>query len=98
MTAALEVVAEKGAAAASLDEVGARAAASRSQLYHYFDDKNDLLRAVAQKTSDTVLGAQEEDGRSMQMTAPARGRNTMMFRRGNPVVFKSDQLPALRDT
>jgi AcrR family transcriptional regulator len=57
---ATQVVAEKGAAGASLDEVGARAAASRSQLYHYFDDKTDLLRAVAQTTSDTVLGAQED--------------------------------------
>lgn len=56
--AAAEVVAEKGALGASLDDVGARAAASRSQLYHYFDDKTDLLRAVAEATNDTVLDAQ----------------------------------------
>jgi AcrR family transcriptional regulator len=60
VAAATQVVAEKGALGASLDEVGARAAASRSQLYHYFDDKTDLLRAVAQTTNDTVLGAQED--------------------------------------
>jgi AcrR family transcriptional regulator len=60
VTAATQVVAEKGAVGASLDEVGARAAASRSQLYHYFDDKTDLLRAVAQTTNDSVLGAQED--------------------------------------
>jgi TetR/AcrR family transcriptional regulator, transcriptional repressor for nem operon len=59
VTAAAEVVAEKGALGASLDEVGARAPASRSQLYHYFDDKTDLLQAVAQATNDAVLGAQE---------------------------------------
>jgi AcrR family transcriptional regulator len=58
--AATQVVAEKGAVEASLDEVGARAAASRSQLYHYFDDKTDLLEAVAEATSDGVLGAQAE--------------------------------------
>lgn len=58
VTAAQQVVAEKGAAAASLDEVGARAPASRSQLYHYFDDKNDLLKAVAEATNETVLGGQ----------------------------------------
>jgi AcrR family transcriptional regulator len=56
--AATQVVAEKGAVEASLDEVGARAAASRSQLYHYFDDKTDLLEAVAEATNDGVLGAQ----------------------------------------
>jgi TetR/AcrR family transcriptional regulator, transcriptional repressor for nem operon len=60
VAAATQVVAEKGALGASLDEVGARAAASRSQLYHYFDDKTDLLRAVAQTTNDAVLGAQED--------------------------------------
>lgn len=60
VSAATEVVGEKGAAAASLDEVGARAPASRSQLYHYFDDKDDLLRAVAEATNDLVLDAQQD--------------------------------------
>jgi TetR/AcrR family transcriptional repressor of nem operon len=59
VAAATEVVAEKGAVGASLDEVGARAPASRSQLYHYFDDKTDLLRAVAKATNDTVLDGQQ---------------------------------------
>jgi TetR/AcrR family transcriptional repressor of nem operon len=58
--AAADVVAEKGAVGASLDEVGARASASRSQLYHYFDDKADLLKAVAEATNDAVLGGQRE--------------------------------------
>jgi AcrR family transcriptional regulator len=56
--AAARVVAEKGATGASLDDVGERATASRSQLYHYFDDKADLLRAVAEATNDAVLGGQ----------------------------------------
>jgi TetR/AcrR family transcriptional repressor of nem operon len=60
VAAATEVVGEKGALGASLDEVGARAPASRSQLYHYFDDKNDLLRAVAEATNDTVLDGQRD--------------------------------------
>ena len=58
VAAAADVVAEKGALGASLDDVGARAKASRSQLYHYFDDKTDLLLAVAQATNDAVLDAQ----------------------------------------
>ncbi|HWG28060.1 TetR/AcrR family transcriptional regulator [Actinospica sp.] len=60
VAAATQVVADKGALGASLDEVGERALASRSQLYHYFDDKSDLLRAVAESTNDAVLGAQED--------------------------------------
>jgi TetR/AcrR family transcriptional regulator, transcriptional repressor for nem operon len=58
--AATEVVAERGAAAMSLDEVGARANASRSQLYHYFEDRDDLIRAVIDATTNMVLGAQDE--------------------------------------
>jgi AcrR family transcriptional regulator len=57
---AAELVAEKGAFAMSLDDVGSRAAASRSQLYHYFEDKADLVRAVVDATSDAVIGAQDE--------------------------------------
>lgn len=60
VAAALDVVAENGALGASLDEVGARAPASRSQLYHYFEDKSDLLRAVAEATNDAVLDAQQD--------------------------------------
>jgi TetR/AcrR family transcriptional repressor of nem operon len=59
VAAATEVVGEKGALGASLDEVGARAAASRSQMYHYFDDKTDLLRAVAEATNDAVIDGQQ---------------------------------------
>jgi TetR/AcrR family transcriptional regulator, transcriptional repressor for nem operon len=58
--AAAELVAEGGAAAMSLDEVGARANASRSQLYHYFEDRDDLIRAVIDATINTVLAAQDE--------------------------------------
>lgn len=60
VAAAAAVVAEKGAAGASLDEVGVRAPASRSQLYHYFNDKDDLLRAVAEATNEVVLGGQQD--------------------------------------
>jgi TetR/AcrR family transcriptional regulator, transcriptional repressor for nem operon len=58
--AAAELVAEKGAAAMSLDDVGDRGHASRSQLYHYFDDRDDLIRAVVTATTDSVLLAQDE--------------------------------------
>src|SRR3989442_5907304 len=58
--AAAELVAEKGAAGMSLDDVRARTGASRSQLYHYFQDRDDLVRAVIDVTTDSVLGNQGE--------------------------------------
>ena len=60
LQAAAELVAEKGVAGMSLDDVRARTAASRSQLYHYFDDRDDLVRAVIDVTTDAVLDVQGE--------------------------------------
>ncbi|HTW21575.1 MAG TPA: TetR/AcrR family transcriptional regulator [Mycobacteriales bacterium] len=58
LRAAAELVAEKGAAGMTLDDVRAKAGASRSQLYHYFDDRDELVRAVIDVTSDAVLDVQ----------------------------------------
>jgi len=58
--AAAELVGEKGAAGMSLDDVRARTGASRGQLYHYFQDRDDLIRGVIGVTTDTVIRAQGE--------------------------------------
>ena len=60
LQAAAELLAEKGAAGMSLDDVRARTGASRSQLYHYFADRDDLVHAVIDVTTDAVLGRQGE--------------------------------------
>lgn len=44
--AAAALVRQRGAARTSIDEVRAEAQVSASQLYHYFSDKNELMRAV----------------------------------------------------
>ncbi len=48
--AAIEVFAEKGFAAARLDEIARRAGVSKGTLYLYFKDKEDLFRAVVRDT------------------------------------------------
>ena len=48
--AALEVFAEKGFAAAKLDEIARRAGVSKGTLYLYFTDKEQLFRAVVRDT------------------------------------------------
>ncbi len=58
--AAANLVAERGVAGTSLDDVRTRAHASKSQLYHYFADRDDLMRAVARSASDDVLAGQAE--------------------------------------
>ncbi len=49
-SAALEVFAEKGFAAAKLDEIARRAGVSKGTLYLYFSDKQELFRAVIRDT------------------------------------------------
>jgi AcrR family transcriptional regulator len=47
--AALEVFAEKGFAAARLDEIAARAGISKGALYLYFETKEDIFHAVVRE-------------------------------------------------
>lgn len=64
--AALGVFAEKGFAAAKLDEIARRAGVSKGTLYLYFTDKADLFRAVVRSAiapnvravTDTVLASE----------------------------------------
>jgi AcrR family transcriptional regulator len=56
--AAAELIAEHGAAGTSLDDVRSATGASKSQLYHYFDDKHGLIQAVVDHQCASVLGHQ----------------------------------------
>ena len=56
VTAASDLIHERGVAETSVDEVIERAGASKSQLYHYFEDRAALLRAVVDHNADGVLG------------------------------------------
>ena len=53
--AAAAAMADRGAGGCSLDQILEAAGASKSQLYHYFADKNDLVRAViARRVGETL--------------------------------------------
>jgi AcrR family transcriptional regulator len=58
--AATELVAARGVAGTSLDDVRELAHASKSQLYLYFSDRDELLRAVAESTCDAVNDTQAD--------------------------------------
>ena len=74
VAAAAALVRERGAAEASLDEVIERAGVSKSQLYHYFQDKADLLRAVVGHQADMVLAAQEPQLQALDGWGAIRAR------------------------
>ncbi len=56
--AAARLMYERGVAATSLDDVLAACGAGKSQMYHYFTDKKDLVRAVVGRQLELVLGGQ----------------------------------------
>lgn len=49
---------DNGVAATSVDQVCAAAEAGKSQFYHYFKDKSDLVHAVIELQADAVLRVQ----------------------------------------
>ncbi|WP_017934460.1 TetR/AcrR family transcriptional regulator [Nocardioides sp. Iso805N] len=57
--AAADLIFEQGVARTTIEEVRAAAGVSSSQLYHYFDDKPALVRAVIEHQSDVIVGGQE---------------------------------------
>ena len=56
---AAALVYERGIAGTSLDDVCQATSTSKSQLYHYFADKSELVCAVIDWQQDAVLNAQQ---------------------------------------
>lgn len=70
--AAAELMRAHGVANTSLDAVLAASKASKSQLYHYFADKDGLVLAVIQRQAECVLSAHESLLREVTSVAGLR--------------------------
>ena len=57
--AAAGLIFEQGVAQTTIEDVREAADVSSSQLYHYFDDKPALVRAVVDHQADVMVGMQE---------------------------------------
>ncbi len=57
--AAADLIFQQGVAHTTIEDVRAAADVSSSQLYHYFDDKPALVRAVVDHQADTIVAGQE---------------------------------------
>src|SRR5271155_5328892 len=57
--AAAGLIFRQGVAHTTIEDVRAAADVSSSQLYHYFDDKPALIRAVVDHQADTIVAGQE---------------------------------------
>jgi TetR/AcrR family transcriptional regulator, transcriptional repressor for nem operon len=56
VAAAADLILQQGVARTTLDDVRAEAGVSSSQIYHYFADKEALVRAVVDYRAQTVVG------------------------------------------
>jgi TetR/AcrR family transcriptional regulator, transcriptional repressor for nem operon len=57
--AAADLIFQQGVARTTIEEVRDGAQVSSSQLYHYFEDKPALVRAVIERQADRAIGTQE---------------------------------------
>jgi AcrR family transcriptional regulator len=78
---AATLIHERGVAATTLEDVKAAADVSGSQMYHYFPDKNDLVKAVIDYQADAIVNRNRralsgtngvETWRNMVLTAAKR--------------------------
>lgn len=77
--AASELVYEFGVAGTSVDDVLAASGTSKSQLYHYFADKDALVREVVRtQTRKVIEGQQAELEAIHSMTGLKRWRNRVV--------------------
>src|ERR1700760_898796 len=60
VAAAAALMFENGVAETTLEDIRAAAGVSGSQVYHYFEDKQALVRAVIDYQADAVLDAQDD--------------------------------------
>jgi TetR/AcrR family transcriptional repressor of nem operon len=59
LSRAAQLIGERGVQGTSLDDIRLAAGASKSQLYHYFANKEDLVQAVIGRQTTNVLNAQQ---------------------------------------
>jgi TetR/AcrR family transcriptional repressor of nem operon len=59
VVAAAELIFDQGVAGTTMEDVRAAAGVSSSQIYHYFADKGELVRAVIEYQEETIVGGQE---------------------------------------
>ena len=60
VAAAARLMFDNGVADTTIEEVRAQAGVSNSQIYHYFEDKTALVRAVIEHQADAVIQPQEQ--------------------------------------
>ena len=75
VAAAAELMFDNGVAETTLEDIRAAAGVSGSQVYHYFVDKQALVRAVIDYQTDAVLDAQKTLAQTKDLAQANRRRS-----------------------
>lgn len=79
LDAAAQMMYVKGVNAVTLDDVRAATATSKSQLYHHFSDKTELVRAVLAMRADQIMAREEQRLQLLKsMAGLRRWRNALL--------------------
>lgn len=78
LAAALDLFVERGFASTRLEDVAKRAGVSKGTLYLYFENKDELFKAVVRNTIVPVLGAAEGSIASDDIDSTALLRSVML--------------------
>ena len=78
--AAARLVGDRGVAGTSLDDIMAASETSKSQLYHYFTDKDALIYAVVEQQTATVIGFHESSLKTVRSLADLREWRDLVVR------------------
>jgi AcrR family transcriptional regulator len=77
--AAADLVFTRGVSGTSMDDIRAATGTSKSQLYHHFHDKQDLVRAVITRQTERVLDSQRPELEALDsFAALARWRRRLI--------------------
>jgi TetR/AcrR family transcriptional repressor of nem operon len=97
VNAAADLIYGRGVDRTSLDEVMAEASVSKSQLYHYFADKDALVLAVIALQTERVLGAQQPHLGALDSLPSLRAWGQAIIRLNEQVQMRGCPLGSLAD-
>lgn len=79
VSVAADLIRVKGVAATTMDDVRAASGTSKSQLYHHFRDKNDLVLDVIELVGERVISRETDTlGRVSTLAGLRRWRDTLV--------------------
>lgn len=98
LTAAAELVGERGYDAVSLDDVADRLDVTKGSLYHYFPSKEEMVGAAIETLGQEMIAHLEQTIDALEGTAPQRLRELLtaqaeMVVRDHPAAIRLFMLP-----